>query len=132
MKKDFSKSWNSSKNRRKQRKYTANAPLHIKGKFLSSHLSKQLIQKYGTRSVRIRKGDKVKIMAGQHKGKTGSLEKVSTRNTRVTIDSLFTSKKDGSKSYYPVHPSNLQVQELNLEDRKRKQKIESLTKGNKK
>lgn len=129
MRQIFSTAWKASKNRRKQRKYLANAPLHTLGNFLNTQLSKALSKKLGFRSIRIRKGDKVKITTGQYKGKTGSISKVDTKNTRVNIESVFTLKRDGSKAFYPIHPSNLQIQELNMEDRKRKQKIESLSKN---
>ncbi len=62
MEKEFSKEWNKSKKPSKQRKYIANAPLHIKSSFLSSHLSKELRVKYGKRSLRVKKDDKVTIM----------------------------------------------------------------------
>ena len=42
MKSVFSKTWVRSKQPRKQRKYVANAPLHIKGKMVRAHLSKDL------------------------------------------------------------------------------------------
>ena len=51
MKRKFSKSWKSSKQPRKQRKYSANAPLHLKRKLLSVNLSKELRKKYGKRST---------------------------------------------------------------------------------
>ena len=43
MKKIFSKHWKSSKQPRKQRKYRAKAPLHIKRKLLNVNLSKELM-----------------------------------------------------------------------------------------
>ena len=49
MKKDFSKSWKSSRQPRKQRKYVFNAPLHIRHKLVSANLSKELRKKYGKR-----------------------------------------------------------------------------------
>ena len=128
MRQVFSTSWKSSKNRRKQRKYIANASLHTLGKFLNSQLSKALSKKWGFRSIRIRKGDKVKITTGQYKGKTGAISKVDVKNTRVNVETIFTMKRDGSKAFYPIHPSNVQIEELNMDDRKRKQKIESSSK----
>jgi large subunit ribosomal protein L24 len=62
MKTDFSKSWKSSKQPRKQRKYLYNMDLHNVKKLMSAHLSKELMKKYGKRNIPIRKGDKVKIM----------------------------------------------------------------------
>jgi len=56
MKKKFSNSWKASKQVRKQRKFRYNAPLHIKHKFLSAHLSKELMKKYGTRNIPVKKG----------------------------------------------------------------------------
>ena len=44
MKKKFSNAWIGSKQPRKQRKYRHNAPLNVRNKFLSSHLSKELMK----------------------------------------------------------------------------------------
>ncbi len=119
MKQAFANAWKSSKNRRKQRKYIANAPLHIRGRFLHTHLAKELMKKFGLRSIRARKGDKVKIMVGQYKGKTGTVESVDIDNTKLLIDTASSTKRDGSKAYYPIHPSNVQIQELSLDDARR-------------
>ena len=62
MKKIFSKHWKSSKQPRKQRKYLAKAPLHIKKKQLSATLSTELRQHPVTRNIELRTGDKVKTM----------------------------------------------------------------------
>lgn len=121
MKKLFSTHWKSSKQPRKQRKYQYNAPLHIKHKFLGSHLSKELIKKYSKRSIPVRKGDTVKVLVGQYKGKSGKIEKVFVKKTRVWIEGVNRTKRDGSKSFYPIHPSNLVITELNLSDERRKQ-----------
>jgi len=122
MKNKFSKHWVSSKQPRKQRKYIANAPLNIKHKFLAAHLSKDLIKKYKKRAIPVRKGDTVKIVRGKFKKKAGKIEKVLTKKTRVYIENIQNTKRDGSKTYIPIHPSNLIITELNLEDKER-QKI---------
>ena len=119
MKSGFSLSWLSSSQPRKQRKFRFNAPLHIRGKFVNSTLSKELREKYETRNVRVRKGDKVKILRGQFKGKTGTVEKVSLAKTKVFISGVELAKKDGAKVKYPIHPSNLMITTLNTEDKKR-------------
>lgn len=129
--KTFSKTWISSTKIKKQRKYRANAPLHIKGKFLSAHLSKELKQKYGKRSLRIRKGDKVKIAVGTHKNKSGTVEKVDIKHTKIYISGVETVKKDGSKTLYPIQPSNVTITELNLSDKARKQRLEAMKKSQK-
>lgn len=122
--KKWSKSWKSSKSPRKQRKYIFNAPLHIKHKFLAANLSDELRKKYVKRNIPVRKGDKVKVLRGQFRNLTGKIEKVLLKKTRVHIENAQLQKKDGSKAYYPIHPSNLMIIELNLEDKERKKSLE--------
>ncbi len=124
MKQNFSTSWKSSKQPRKQRKYIANAPLHTRRKFLSSTLSKELRKKYKGRSIPVRSGDKVKILRGQFKKKEGKVIKIDTKRLKVHIEAIQLVKKDGSKAFYPIHPSNLSILELNMEDKERKKSLE--------
>lgn len=119
MKNDFSSSWKSSTKPNKQRKYRFNAPLHIKAHFLNVHLSKELREKYHTRAVRARVGDKVRIMSGQFKKQEGKVEEVDTNKTKVFISKIEHIKKDGTKARYPIHPSNLMIVELNTDDKRR-------------
>lgn len=119
----FSKKWVSSTKPRKQRKYLFNAPLHIKQGFLNSHLSKELRDKYKTRSVRASTGDKVKVMRGTGKGKQGKISRVDTKASVVYIEGFETKKKDGSKAAIPFRASSLQVVELNLKDPRRLKNI---------
>ncbi len=119
MKSLFSLVWKKSTQIRKQRKYAANAPNHIKSKFVSASLSKDLKKKHSLRSIRVRKGDTVKVLRGQFKGVSGVVEKVDMKNTKLYINGVQQQKKDGSKSYYPTHPSNVMVTELEMSDKKR-------------
>lgn len=123
MKKKFSKHWKASKQKRKQIKYSANIPYHLRKKKVSANLSKELRKKYGRRSIPLRKGDIVKIMRGEFKGKEGKISKVDSRIRKVYIEGIFKTKKDGSKISVPFDSSNLQVKELNLEDKKRLKKF---------
>ncbi len=120
----FSSGWRKSKSPRKQRKYRHDAPLHIKQKFMKSHLSKELRQKHGKRSLGIRKGDKVKIVVGQFKGKTGKVDSTNLKKRKVYIEGVEFSKKDGSKSKYPIDPSNIMLTEINLDDKMRNKILE--------
>lgn len=124
MKTQFSNAWKKSKQTRKQRKYRHKAPLHLKHLFLSSHLSKDLMKKYGKRNIPVRKGDTVKIVRGQFKNHMGKIEKVFLKKTRVYVEGAETIKKDGSKISYPLHPSNLIITTLNLEDKERQKILE--------
>ncbi len=120
MKQKFSKHWKSSKQPRKQRKYLANAPLHLKKKFININLSKELRKKYGKRNISVRKGDIIKIMRGKFKKKQGKIIEVNTKTSKISVEGIQIKKQDGSKVNIKLQPSNLQIIELNLEDRKRK------------
>ena len=120
MKSKFSKSWKSSKQPRKQRKYRINAPLSIKRKFLSVHLSKELRDKYSRRNIIVRKDDKVKVLRGQFRGKIGKVVRVLTKKSKILIENIQNTKNDGTKIYYPIEPSNVMIIELNLNDKRRK------------
>tara|TARA_Y100000310_G_scaffold45623_1_gene42508 strand:- start:7536 stop:7958 length:423 start_codon:yes stop_codon:yes gene_type:complete len=119
MKKKFSTAWLSSTQRRKQRKFRANAPLHLKHKFLSANLSKELRKKHDKRSLPIRKGDEVLVMRGSFKKKKAKVDSILLKKAKVTVEGLQRTKKDGSKVSVFFAPSALQIQELNLEDNKR-------------
>ncbi len=115
----FSKSWKKSSQVSKQRKYAYNAPDHIRGSFLHASLSPELRKKHAKRSIRVRKGDKVKVMVGQHKGKIGVVDKVDVATSKIYIQKVEGVKKDGSKYLYPIHASNIQILDLVLKDKKR-------------
>ena len=119
MKQKFSHSWISSSQPRKQRKYRHNAPLNLRHKMISAHLSKELRQKYQTRNTQLRKGDTVKIVRGQYKKKTGKISQILIKKYKVYVAGAELTKIDGSKSFYPIDPSNIIITELNLDDKQR-------------
>ena len=119
MRKKFNKNWKKSKQPRKKRKYLENAPLHIKRKFLSTNLSKKLREKYNKRNIPVKKGDTVKITRGKFKGKEGKVQKVFTKLSNLTIEGIQVKKQDGSKTNVKMKPSNIQIIELNVDDKKR-------------
>ncbi len=119
MKSKFSTNWIKSVQPRKQRKFRYNAPLHLKRKFLSVHLVKELRLKYNKRNIIVHKNDKVKILRGQFKGKSGNVERVDIKKSKVFITGIEGVKKDGTKTLYPITPSNIMITELNLDDKKR-------------
>lgn len=119
MKQKFSHAWIASKQPRKQRKFRHNAPLNIRHTMMAAHLSRDLRKKYSRRSIPIRTGDTVKIMRGQFRKKTGKVETIMLKRYKVYVAGAERTKKDGSKSHYPLDTSNLLITELNLEDKKR-------------
>lgn len=128
MKQDHSTSWKNSKQPRKQRKYRYNATLATKHKFVSGNLSKELRKTYENRSLPIRKGDKVQITRGSLKGKLGKVERVSIQYEKIFVTGIEIIKKDGSKVLVPLSPSNLVILELNLDDKKRQNKLKKKNK----
>jgi large subunit ribosomal protein L24 len=132
MKSKFSSTWKSSKQPRKQRKYIYEAPLHIKEKLISSHLSPELREKHGTRSIRIRTGDRVKILRGQNKNKEDKVVEVNLKKQKVYLEKIQTTRVDGTTVKIPFNCSNLMIIDLNLTDKKRKLKLESFKKNLKK
>jgi large subunit ribosomal protein L24 len=123
MKSQFSKTWNSSVQPRKQRKFRHNAPLNVKRKFLTVNLAKDLREKHNARNIKIRKGDKVKVLRGNYRTKTGTVDRIDITNLKIYVTGIEISKKDGSKAKVPLNPTNLQITELKLDDKKRKEKF---------
>ena len=119
---NWSKSWKSSKERSKQRKYRMNAPLHVRRKFVSAHLSKELREKYKIRAVPLRKGDMVEVMRGEFKGRSGKVVRVSLKKMVVFVDGVKRKNMKGDEVFVPLSPSNLMIKELNLDDVKRLKK----------
>lgn len=121
---EFSKKFKSSKQPRKQRSYRYYAPLHIRQKFVHAHLSKELREKHKIRNIGLRKGDKVKILRGDFKGKTGNVDRINLKNSKIIVTGIEVMRKDGSKANYPIDSSNVIITELNFDDKKRKKILE--------
>lgn len=119
MKKKFSSTWKSSKQPRKQRKYRHKAPVHVQQKFMSINLTKDLRKQHIRRSVEARVGDTVKVLRGGFKGKQGAIERINRKDVKVFVTGVESIKKDGSKTLYPLNPSNLQLQSLDVKDKRR-------------
>lgn len=120
MKSKFSKSWNSSVQPRKQVKFRANAPNHIKRTFMGSTLDKPLREKYGRRNIEVRKGDEVKVMRGKFSGKQGKVGTVDVKNTRLQIDGIQRAGKAGGEKLITwFHPSKVKIIILNTDDVRR-------------
>lgn len=128
--KAWSKFWKGSSQKRKQRKYAHNAPLHIKHKFLGASLAKELRTEYSTRTLPVRKGDTVKVISGQFKDQSGKVSKVVLARSRVYVDGLGVKRSDGTLALYPIHPSNLRITKLDTSDKARVAKLEKLKKMN--
>jgi len=126
MKETFNTTWTASKQPRKQRKYSYNAPLHLRYKKLSATLSKELKKKYDCRNLEVRKGDTVKLMRGKFAKKQGKVLQVSLTKEKIIIDGIQATKRDGTKVGVWFDCSNVMIILLNLDDTrrlKRKKKV---------
>eukprot|EP00356_Strombidium_inclinatum_P016271 CAMPEP_0170486004 /NCGR_PEP_ID=MMETSP0208-20121228/5127_1 /TAXON_ID=197538 /ORGANISM="Strombidium inclinatum, Strain S3" /LENGTH=109 /DNA_ID=CAMNT_0010759829 /DNA_START=138 /DNA_END=467 /DNA_ORIENTATION=+ len=94
---------------------------------MSCHLSKELRNKYDTRSVAVRKGDTVLIKKGSVeagvKGKTGKVQTVFRKKWCIHVEKIVRDKKNGQQVPIPVHPSNCEITALKL-DKSRKVLLE--------
>ena len=109
---------------RKQRKFIYKAPLHIRHKLMSVSLSEELREQYNRRSLPVKTGDTIKVMRGDFKDHEGKIEKVDLKNYRVMIEGMSVQKPDGNKVFHPVHPSNIMIIELDMEDDERNDIVE--------
>lgn len=124
MKKDWSPKWVKSTQPRKQRKYRYNAPLSVRHKFLAAHLSKELRERYGKRSMPVRKSDEVLVMKGSFRGYKGVVDRVDMKSSKIYVDGMKRKKVDGSEITVPIHPSNVMITKLSIEDKMRQAVLE--------
>ena len=114
-----------SKKPSKQRKAHFRAPIHRRYKMMSAHLSPELREKHGFRSLPVVKGDRVRIMRGKF-GKLkieGRVQEVDLRRLRIYVENATFEKEDGVQRFYPIHPSNVMITKLNTKDRLRRERI---------
>ena len=114
---------------RKQRLYRAHAPHHQARKQMASHLSEELLLKYNRRSLTVITGDEVKVLRGDHKGKSGKIVGVDVSVRKVVVEGVTNKKADGTEVPLPVDPSNLVIVKLNLEDKRRETKLDASAKA---
>ncbi|HIH18499.1 TPA: 50S ribosomal protein L24 [Candidatus Micrarchaeota archaeon] len=98
---------------RKQRKFRYDAPLHLRRKMASSHLSKELRAKLSTRkrNAPLHKGDKVKVMRGGRKGHVGKVIEVDLSNLKAYVEGVSQRTAKGVEKLMPIDPSNLLIME---------------------
>ncbi|MEM3030707.1 MAG: 50S ribosomal protein L24 [Candidatus Micrarchaeia archaeon] len=106
---------------RKQRKARFAAPLHARHRLVAAHLSKEARQKLGTkrRSLPLRKGDRVKVLRGEHKGKTGKVARVSLSSLKAFVEGVVVKEAKGTEKLCPIDPSNLLILEADVADKQR-------------
>ncbi len=108
------------KNPGKQSKRLFNAPAHIRHKLMAAPLSSELAASRGAKTLPVRKGDTVRIERGDNKGFEGKVSRVDLKTYRIFLEGLTREKVDGTNIFISVHPSKVQIRNLNLDDKWRK------------
>jgi large subunit ribosomal protein L24 len=101
-----------------------NAYKQIRDKSVSSNLANNLREQYGKRSMRVIKGDTIKVLRGEYSGIEGKVEKVNTKRATLAIEGVQREKIRGGNVKVPIHASNVQIVALKLGDPLRQKKIE--------
>jgi large subunit ribosomal protein L24 len=116
---------------RKQRKARANAPLHLKKRMVAAHLDSALMKEFNVRSLPVKKGDTVKIIRGHKDFRTGEAKvaSVDLKACKIIVENITVPKADGTQKPKPIDPSNVLLTKLDLSDPWRKEKLDSLKRG---
>lgn len=97
---------------------------------LSAPLGRELREKYKTRSLPVRKGDRVRIMCGDFKKLEGDVLDVNTKRRLINVQGVTTTKADGTQIPRPVAPSNVMLIKL-ASDKEREQVLKRRSKSGK-
>lgn len=101
------------------------APMHLISKQLAAPLSKALQEKYAHQtSARVIEGDSVKVLRGEFKGIEGKVTNVSTEKRGIAIEGIKREKLKGGNVDIYIHPSNVMITALNLDDKWRQSRLE--------
>lgn len=89
---------------------------HRREKLLGASLSENLREQHNRRSIRVTKGDTVRILRGEYVGIEGKVEKVNTVRSTLSIEGVQREKIRGGKVKVQIHASNVQIISLNTDD----------------
>jgi large subunit ribosomal protein L24 len=95
------------------------------------HLSKDLRNQLGKRSVTIVKGDRVVVTKGDFKGIEENVARVDRRKGQVFVNNVSRENAKGEKILVPMCPSSVIIIKLNEEDKRRLSKSKASVSGNK-
>jgi len=109
---------------------------HKREKLLGANLSENLRKQHNKTSMRVIKGDTVRILRGEYVGVEGKVEKVNTERSTLSIEGVQREKIRGGKVKVQIHASNAQIISVNTDDEYRmkgtqkvKEKMTKVKKG---
>jgi len=91
---------------------------------MTAPLSEELQDKYGIKRMPVKTKDKVLVLRGDFAYAEGEVTEVDLKKMLLYIDGVTIEKTDGTERFYPVHPSNVVITDLNLKDDRRSRIIE--------
>lgn len=121
---NWSSSWKSSEDPSKQRKYRRNAPKHVEQKLVSANVHPELRDELDTRSIRVRTGDQIEVMRGDHSGKEGIVNEVDYDDQKIYASNITAERQNGTESQVPLRPSNVRIVAMNVDDQVRMEKFD--------
>ncbi|HVD08588.1 MAG TPA: 50S ribosomal protein L24 [Nitrososphaeraceae archaeon] len=89
---------------------------HKREKLLGANVSENLRKQHNKRSMRVIKGDTVRILRGEYVGVEGKVEKVNTERSTLSIEGVQREKIRGGNVKVQIHASNVQIISLNTDD----------------
>ncbi|MFC7213026.1 50S ribosomal protein L24 [Saliphagus sp. GCM10025334] len=113
-----------SKQPRKQRTQTEQAPLHQKHKQVHATLSADLREEYDVRRTRVNAGDRVEVMRGDFAGDEGEVLRVDLDEAVIHVEDVTVETADGEEVARPLDASNVRIVELDLSDERREARLE--------
>ena len=119
----------SASSSKAQLKTIAATPKHVRDKNICSTLTDDLREQYTRRSIRVIKGDTVRVMRGEYSGIEGKVEKVNTIRGTLSIEGVQREKVRGGNVKVQIHSSNVIVSGLNLDDKYRQDRITDQDQG---
>ena len=112
---------------RLQRKRLYEATVQQRHRLLGAHMDPDLVAKsklHLPRAMHVRKGDVVRIMRGNFRGKEGKIVSVDSRHGTAVVEGVTIEKTDEKKVPRPIHASNLMIIKMDDTDPWRRRKYE--------
>ena len=100
-----------SRQPRKRRSEAFAAPLHARKSLIHAHLGRELREKFGTRNMAVRKGDRVKILRGKYAGVSGKVVKVDLSDGAIEVEGVVVKKQGGKETFVAIRPSIVVITE---------------------
>merc|ERR1719460_1718979 len=95
------------------------APSSVRRKIMSSALSVELKNKYGVKSMPIRKDDEVQVMRGKFKNRDAKVLSVYRRRYVIYLENINGEKRSGATFPVGIHPSKVVITKLKLDKDRR-------------